>query len=319
VLNRFIFCLLCGALLLPMGLNAQGLYVLSGTVVDDHDAGPLSFAEVYLPDLERGTVADEQGRFRMERIPAGTHLVRVMHLGCDPVERRVVLNKDLDITFRLEHHAAELHEMEVIAERPDENVGVAATPLDRADMERGAGRTIAEMIDAIPGVNMVTSGPTIGKPMIHGLYGNRVLLLNQGIRQEDQQWGTEHAPNLDPFSTDRITVVKGAASVQYGADAIGGVVITEPVELPTKAGWGGEFRGVGMLNGRGGGANAMVQAGSARVRGLGFRVQGSYRLLGDSEAPRYVLSRHERTRRIGHHRSQAPLGPSHRLLQLFPA
>lgn len=277
-------------LFLPLGLAAQGEHTLSGFVVDDHDAGPLSFAEIHLPALERGTVADALGLFRIERIPTGTYLIRVMHLGCDPVERRVLVNKDLEITFRLEHHAAELHELEVIAERPDENVGMVATTLESDAMEQGSGRTMAEMIASIPGVNMVSSGPTIGKPMIHGLYGNRVLVLNQGIRQEDQQWGTEHAPNLDPFSTDRITVVKGAASVQYGADAIGGVVITEPVDLPSKAGWGGEFRGVGLYNGRGGGANGMVQVGSARVRGLGARVQGSYRLLGDSEAPGYVLS-----------------------------
>ena len=276
--------------LLPLWLAAQGHHRLSGTVIDDHDAGPLSFAEVFLPEIQRGALADAQGLFHIDGIPTGTYLVRVMHLGCDPVERRVVVNRDLVLTFRLEHHAAELHELEVIAERPDENVGMAATTVERDAQEQGAGRTMAEMIASIPGVNMVSSGPTIGKPMIHGLYGNRVLLLNQGIRQEDQQWGTEHAPNLDPFSTDRITVVKGAASVQYGADAIGGVVITEPVELPNKPGWGGEFRGVGLYNGRGGGANAMVQAGSARIRGLGFRVQGSYRMLGDSEAPRYVLS-----------------------------
>ena len=126
--------------------------------------------------------------------------------------------------------------------------------------------------------------------MIHGLSGNRILTLNQGIRQEDQQWGTEHAPNLDPFSSDRITVVKGAASVQYGSDAMGGVILTEPVDLPRTAGINGEVRGVGILNGRGGGGNAMLQGGLKGLRGFGWRVQGSGKMLGDSESPEYVLS-----------------------------
>lgn len=285
--------LLVLVLVLPVSLAAQGdgpTFVLSGVVIDDHDGTPLSFAEVHLPAEQRGVVADVEGRFRLDGLAAGTYTVRVLHLGCDPVERRVVISKDIHMEFRLEHHAQELHELEVIAKRPDENVGMSRNVTDKESMENSSGRTMAEMIASIPGVNMVSSGPTIGKPMIHGLYGNRVLMLNQGIRQEDQQWGTEHAPNLDPFSSDRITVVKGAASVQYGADAIGGVVITEPVELPRTAGWGGEFRTVGLLNGRGGGVNGLFQGGSDRVRGLGWRVQGSARRLGDSEAPDYVLS-----------------------------
>jgi iron complex outermembrane receptor protein len=288
---RILFLLLC--LCSTLALVAQGpdtTYVLSGVVIDDHDGTPLSFAEIHLPVQQRGVVADAEGRFRLEGLSAGTYLVRVLHLGCEPVERRVVVTKDVQVEFHLEHHAEELHELEVIAKRPDENVGMSRNVTDKEAMENSSGRTMAEMIASIPGVNMVSSGPTIGKPMIHGLYGNRVLLLNQGIRQEDQQWGTEHAPNLDPFSSDRITVVKGAASVQYGADAIGGVVITEPVELPRSAGIGGELRTVGLLNGRGGGVNGLLQGGSGHLRGLGWRVQGSMRRLGDSEAPDYVLS-----------------------------
>ncbi len=281
---------LLGLLLLTTQVAAQGGFTLSGRVIDDHDATSMSFAEVYLPELQRGAVADAEGYFTLKDLPAGTYRMRVSHVGCEPVERRVTLDRDLEVLVRMEHHAEELRELEVIAERPDENVGMVVSEVDRAAMERATGRNLAEMLAAVPGVTLLSSGPTIGKPVIHGLYGNRVLVMNQGVRQEDQQWGTEHAPNLDPLSSDRITVVKGAASVQYGADAIGGVVITEPVELPRRAGWGGEVRGFGSYNGQGGGGNGMLQWASGRIRGLGFRVQGSARTLGDSQAPRYVLS-----------------------------
>ncbi|MBP6391191.1 MAG: TonB-dependent receptor [Flavobacteriales bacterium] len=258
--------------------------------MDEHDRTPLAFAELYVPALDRGTVADEHGRFRLAGICAGAIVVRVAHLGCAPAERRVEMNGDRTIVFFLEHHVEELREMDVVRERPDENVGHAHQDLDRSAMERNSGRTLAEMLATIPGVNTLNSGPTINKPVIHGLSGNRVLILNQGIRQEDQQWGSEHAPNLDPFSSDRITVVKGAASVQYGSDALGGVVITEPVELPRTAGITGVVRGVGLWNGRGGCGNATLQGGMHGLRGFGWRVQGSGRYLGDSEAPNYVLS-----------------------------
>ena len=275
---------------LVVGVQAQCVLVLSGRVVDEHDRTPLDFASVELVGTGRSVQATADGSFRLDALCPGTYVLRVGHVGCDPVERRVELKDDVVLEVKLEHHAHELHETEVKRKRPDERVGQAGRTVDRTDMERASGRSLGEMLSAVPGVSVLNSGPNISKPMVHGLTGNRVLLLNQGVRQEDQQWGAEHAPNLDPLSSDRITVVKGAASVQYGSDAIGGVIITEPVELPRGGGATGEVRGLGLYNGRGGGANAMVQGGLGSVRGFGWRLQGSGRYLGDSDAARYVLS-----------------------------
>ncbi|MEO8067943.1 MAG: TonB-dependent receptor [Flavobacteriales bacterium] len=271
-------------------LHAQCALVLSGRVVDAHDRTQLEYATVSIDALHKTVQADEVGNYRIAGLCAGTYVLKISHVGCDPVERKVELRKDQVMDLKLEHHARELHEAEVKGKRPDENVGQAHDGLDKSAMERNAGRSLAEMLATIPGVSMLNSGPTISKPVIHGLSGNRILTLNQGIRQEDQQWGTEHAPNLDPFSSDKLTVVKGAASVQYGSDALGGVIITEPVELPRDAGLRGEARGIGLLNGRGGGGNGLFEGGVKGLRGFGWRVQGSGRQLGDSEAPEYVLS-----------------------------
>jgi len=287
-----VFALLLAGIM-RLSLCAQGLdcsLTIRGRVIDDHDRSALAFAEVIIVGTEKGAVADDQGRFMITGLCPGTYQLRASHLGCAPVERAVTLDADVVTDLRLEHHSEELREMEVVSARPDENVGQAQETLDKSMMELNAGKSLAEMLTAIPGVTMLSSGPTISKPVIHGLSGNRILTLNQGIRQEDQQWGTEHAPNLDPFSSDKLTVVKGAASVQYGSDALGGVVITEPVELPREAGTRGEVRGIGLLNARGGGGNGLLQGGVKGLRGFGWRVQGSARYLGDSEAPDYVLS-----------------------------
>ncbi len=263
---------------------------ITGRVIDEHDATALDFAEVHVLELGRSVLADEAGRFTIEGVCAGKYTLRSAHLDCEPVEVKVTIPQDDELRIRMEHHSEQLKEVEVARQRPDENVGQAHEELDKSTMERSAGKSLAEMLATIPGVNMLQSGPTISKPVIHGLSGNRVLTLNQGIRQEDQQWGTEHAPNLDPFSSDKLTVVKGAASVQYGSDALGGVVITEPVELPRQVGINGEVRGIGLLNGRGGGGNGLLQGGVKGLHGFGWRVQGSGRVIGDSNAPEYVLS-----------------------------
>jgi len=261
-----------------------------GRVIDDHDGQPLAYAEVFIAALGKGAVANEQGSYRIEGLCAGSYQVQVSHLGCESVTREVRMTSNTTIDFKLEHHAEELRELEVIQARPDEQVGQPTKQVDRAEMERAAGSGIAAMLARLPGVTVLATGPTIGKPVIHGLSGNRVLLLNQGIRQEDQQWGSEHAPSLDPLSADRITVVKGAASVQYGSDAIGGAVIAEPVELPREAGISGELHGLGLWNGRGGGGSGLLEGGLKGMTGWGWRVQGSGRYLGDSEAARYTLS-----------------------------
>lgn len=263
---------------------------LRGRVVDDHDGSPLELAEVRCVEPGRMALTDDQGAFVLEGQCPGRHVLRVAHLGCDPVEVTVDLPMKGELVVHMEHHAEELRALEVARKRPDEPVGQATRVLGRAAMQEEAGRSLGDMLVRIPGVTVLQSGPTIGKPMIHGLSGNRVLIMNQGVRQEDQQWGGEHAPSLDPLSSDRITVVKGAASVQYGSDAIGGVIITEPVELPREGPITGEMRLLGALNGRGGGGSGLLQGGVKRLRGLGWRVQGSGRYFGDSEAARYVLS-----------------------------
>ncbi|MBL7964962.1 MAG: TonB-dependent receptor [Flavobacteriales bacterium] len=270
--------------------DAPCVLVLQGNVVDAHDRSSLSYAEIYLPELERGTVADGNGVFELSGLCPAPLRMRITHVGCEPVEVVVDPRREKRVTIRLEHHVEELKVMEVQRARPDENVGQAQRTLDREELARASGRTLSELLQAVPGVNVLASGPTIGKPVIHGLSGNRILILNQGVRQEDQQWGAEHAPGLDPFSSDRITVVKGAAAVQYGSDAIGGVIITEPVDLPRDPGIRGEFQGLGLWNGRGGGGRALLQGGVPALQGLGWRLQASTRRMGDSEAPDYVLN-----------------------------
>lgn len=265
-------------------------FTLSGRVIDEHDGAPLAFAEVYIAALEKGAVADEGGVFRIDGLCSGRHVLRVSHVGCDPMERVVDLKGDMEIDLHLEHHVEELRELEVTRRRPDETVGSPESTIERDALARSSGRSLADVLEQVPGVTVLGSGPTIGKPVIQGLYGNRVLLLNNGVRQEDQQWGTEHAPNMDPGLAQRVTVVKGAASVQYGSDALGGVVIAEAEELPRAPGLSGEARATAIANGRGGGLNGTLQGGMRGWRGAGWRVQAGARALGDASAPDYVLS-----------------------------
>ncbi len=163
------------------------------------------------------------------------------------------------------------------------------------------GLSLGESLKGIAGVNSLQTGPSISKPVIHGLYSNRILIMNNGVRQEGQNWGNDHAPEIDPFIATKLTVIKGAASIRYGSDAIGGVVLVDPKDLPSRPGvLDGEVNLVGMTNGRGGAASAMVE-GSAGDKGwkdstgrkgpggLSWRLQGTVKKAGNAEASNYYL------------------------------
>ena len=172
--------------------------------------------------------------------------------------------------------------------------------LTGAALQATRGQSLGESLKNITGLYSIQTGPTISKPVIHGLHSNRILILNNGVRQEGQQWGSEHAPEVDPFVASRLTVIKGAASIRYGSDAIGGVILVEPKAMPDQSGVSGELNLVGAANGRMGVLSGLVEGASAKKlaglssssmssRSLSWRVQGTLKQAGYVRTPDYFL------------------------------
>ena len=170
------------------------------------------------------------------------------------------------------------------------NVVVSDTLGGKA-LEAIRGLSLGESLKGIAGVNSLQTGPSISKPIIHGLYSNRILILNNGVRQEGQNWGNDHAPEIDPFIATKLTVIKGAASIRYGSDAIGGVVLVDPKDMPSRPGvFDGNVNIVGMTNGRGGAVSGMAEgSGEKKLAGLSWRLQGTVKEAGNAQASDYYL------------------------------
>jgi iron complex outermembrane receptor protein len=186
----------------------------------------------------------------------------------------------------------ELQKVQVTAQKlkKDQLNVVVMDTLGGKALEAVRGLSLGESLKNIAGVNSLQTGPSISKPVIHGVYSNRILILNNGVRQEGQNWGNDHAPEIDPFIATKLSVIKGAASIRYGSDAIGGVVLVDPKELRASPGVDGEVNLVGMTNGRVGAASGMVEgAGGGSTSGLSWRLQGTLKKAGDAEAPGYWL------------------------------
>ena len=162
--------------------------------------------------------------------------------------------------------------------------------LGARDLHLSGGLPLAEGLKAIAGVNSVQTGASIQKPVIRGLSGNRIVIINNGVRLEGQQWGSEHAPEIDPYVAASLRVVKGAAGIRYGPEAMGGVIIAEPASMPQQ-GTGGSLSTAGFSNGRGGAVSAMLQqALPGLAEGLSLRFQGTLKRSGTLTTPDYVLS-----------------------------
>src|SRR5438477_10401569 len=262
---------------------------VSGRVVDP--AGTAIPAAVQLVELHRTTVASTDGRFSLPDVPTGRYTLVVRHPGYAAVVRAVEVTAAglarLDIV--LEPMPCEVEPITVTATRaPLANL---ASPLPVASLGPDALRreqsvSLAPALADLPGVRVLGTGEQIGKPVIRGLSGARVLVLEDGSRLEDYSWSDEDGPSVDARFAERIEVIRGPASVLYGSDALGGVVNVIPADLPDAAG------GPGFIRGRveAYGASNNVELGSAVTLGgasnrRGWRVLRTGRLASSRPPP----------------------------------
>lgn len=262
---------------------------LSGKIIDEHDKSPLEFGTVYIKEIERGAISDSKGNYKIENLCAGEYTIVVSHLGCENIEQKLSVTTNITYNFYPEHHAEELKEFTIQAKAREEEKTVAKKELSQKEMNQARGKSLGESLKSIAGVNSLNTGNSISKPVIHGLHSDRVLILNNGIRLEGQQWGNEHAPEIDPYIANKLSVIKGADGVRYGANAIGGVVLVEPKALRDSAGINGELNLGGASNGGLGVTSAMVDGNIGKLNGLSWRIQGTIKRLGNVNTPDYYL------------------------------
>lgn len=279
------FCLLCAT----GAAQAQDChFALRGHVTEAETGEALAYATVYVQEIAKGVVTDENGRFAIPDLCEKTpYTVEIRHVECAHFTQVVQLAENVEIEFRLPHNT-------VLDEVLVREKALAATPtqaentVEKTDLENARGLNLGETLKKLPGVTLLTSGATVAKPVIQGLHGNRIAIVSDGVTLQSQQWGNDHAPEIDPYTAERISVVKGAAGVRYGVGAMAGAVILEPAPLREQVGFGGWIDLGGFSNGAG-----VALAGSAdwRVQGktLAFRVQGTVKRSGNLRAPDYWL------------------------------
>ena len=200
---------------------------LTGKISSKITGEPMPGVSVYLPDLKTGSSTGSDGTYKIENLPLTKVFIQVSYIGFRLVTINIDLNQITTQNFELEESVNEIHEVVVTGMSNATEKNRTPTPISTIPPVILLQNTSSNIIDALsrqPGVSEVTTGSGIAKPEIRGLGYNRVVTLNDGIRQEGQQWGDEHGIEVDEYGVYKVEILKGPASLSYGSDAMAGVI-----------------------------------------------------------------------------------------------
>lgn len=262
---------------------------IRGIVSDRNTDIPLENATILVVGQQRGTVSDSLGAYQLQVEP-GTVVIEYRYVGYKSQRISVFAQLDTTINVALVPDVAITGSVEIHAERnPRTLTSTTSETILSTELDRNRGQTLGETLAGVVGVDLLQTGASIAKPVIRGLHSDRVITMQSGISQEGQQWGGEHAPEIDPFSPERIEVIKGAAGVEYGIGAIGGVirVIPRPIDFTRPV--GGTLMLNGFSNNSQGALSMNFEGSPTQSNAFSWRFQGSLRKAGDSRTPEYVI------------------------------
>lgn len=205
----------------------EGRKTLQGTVTDKVNGEPLIGVNIYLPELKKGAISDENGFYKINNLPFIKTTIQVTYLGHQPIVRTVELGATGQLDFMMDESNARINEVVVTALTGNSLIERTPSPISfvaKTDLLQKSSTNIIDAIAQQPGISQITTGSGISKPVIRGLGYNRVVVVNDGVRQEGQQWGDEHGIEIDGQAVNSVEILKGPASLIYGSDAMAGVI-----------------------------------------------------------------------------------------------
>ena len=215
--------------------------------------------------------------------------LKITHEQCNTIEKTLFLESNRNQNFELEHHINELNEI-ILSEAAVNQLNLSLTEsrLNAEEIAKLSNDNLAEALSGMAGVSVLKTGSGIAKPMIHGLYGSRVAIVANLMRLQDQEWGADHAPNIDLNGFESVQVVKGVATLRYGGDTPGGMIVLNP----QKAFLADSLYGTSVVNGITNGKGGSMSSKLTRTLSNGFYYSGQFSLkqFGDRKAPDYILT-----------------------------
>jgi len=225
-MHKFLYMLFAFAI----ATQAYSQNSINGKVIDNDTQQPIAGVTLYFPKLDKGTNTDLDGNFELKNLPSGNFDLIISSIGYSSKTLNSNIPNSENLNITLSPTAIEMDA--VIVSTPFHQLqGDNIMKVEREsvnELNKKGAINLAEGITQMPGVESVTTGSGIGKPVIRGLSSNRVLVYTQGVRLENQQFGDEHGLGLSASGVESVEVIKGPASLLYGSDALGGVLYLNP-------------------------------------------------------------------------------------------
>jgi iron complex outermembrane receptor protein len=262
---------------------------LSGTIDDFHDGSKIVGASLYIESHNTYAVTNLDGDFQFINLCDGIYKITVSHIACDTKFLQIDVKGNTTFNINLEHHVEELEEIRIdgLAVKMQANTS-QETVLKSNDLEAFSSGSLGDALKQVSGVSSLNTGNTIVKPVINGLHSSRIIVMTNGVRLQDQDWGIEHAPNIDINSAESISIIKGSGALAFGGDAIGGVVIMNPQRIFLKDSLFGKTITSAQTNGIGYSLSSKLT--KTYTKGWYVSGQGTLKRYGDFEAPDYSLT-----------------------------
>ncbi len=219
-------------------------------VVSDNERHPLTGATVVLLPDSTVAVSDLDGRFSFQNVEIGPHTIHVSFLGYTPYKTIVRYTglRPLNLEIKLQLSEELLNTIIVTGEHAKQESSLSVAHISDHLIDDHSHGTFAKSLESLPGINAINVGTGIAKPVIRGLSSNRIIVNQQGIKQESHQWGADHGLEVDQYDVERVEIIKGPASLQYGSDGLGGVINIMPGKILPAGTIAGSAQGVYKTN-----------------------------------------------------------------------
>jgi iron complex outermembrane receptor protein len=282
---NFSFLILFG---FPIWVMAQTCSLsISGHIFDANTNTPISYANIVLEENQLTVASDINGFFEINGICEGEYHLNISHIGCQSIRNFMTIDKNqLSLIFKLDHHEHTFENVVVSANKTQVSAQESKS-VNEKTISENANQNLSNLLENINGVSTLKNGNGISKPIIHGLYGNRLTILNNGVAQSGQQWGNDHSPEIDPLAANQLEVIKGVGALEYQGNSLGSVILVKPRRIrkdPHLHGKGSYFF---ETNGLGHGLNLQLQEHTEKID---WSVTGTLKKSGDKNTPNYFLT-----------------------------